>query len=115
MRQIALCGLAGWAGIVALAWWLADRRLSWCADPWQGKLADCNVAHAMETRDNVLVWGAVVALMAILIFVAATRYVHSRGERLYRRTQPLDQPTRDVGGGKDKIEVRQVSANDRIK
>ena len=66
MKRIAIGVLAAWCGIVALAWWLASERLRWCAGAY-GRMAHCNVVSAMETRDNVLVWGAAIPLM---LFVA---------------------------------------------
>ncbi|MCL6684468.1 hypothetical protein [Sphingomonas alba] len=54
--------LMGWAGIVALSWWLAERRIEICDDS-----ASC-VIRATAARDNALIWGLIIALVGAVLF-----------------------------------------------
>jgi hypothetical protein len=74
MKRIAIGGLVGWSGIVALAWWLADRRIELCR---YSSGYTCEL-RATAARDDVLIWGLTVALAAILLFAAAARYARFR-------------------------------------
>ena len=56
MRRVIIAGLIGWSATVALAWWLADRRLDRCYSQFE-----CS-RHAMAVRDNVLIWGPGIAV-----------------------------------------------------
>lgn len=63
MRWIAAMALTGWGGIVALAWWLADRRIAACYPMDSG----C-IERAHISRDAVLIWGPSVALAMLTGF-----------------------------------------------
>jgi hypothetical protein len=71
-------GLAGWAGIVGLSWWLADERAGLCGhfdnvinDSFRviGRQfvgdRDCYI-RALVIRDGVLTMGLTVALVGLL-------------------------------------------------
>lgn len=64
MRRTAIVGLTGWSAIVALSWWLADRRILLCH---YEESAGCAV-RATATRDAVLTNGLTVALVAFAGF-----------------------------------------------
>ena len=69
MKWIAVGLMAGWTGIVALAWYLADRRIWLCTnDVWPDKQSPC-FTRATATRDAVLIWGPAVGL-ALLVGIA---------------------------------------------
>lgn len=59
--RIIGAGLAGWAGIVALAWRMADKRIGLCSDLDR----DCEIATT-ASRDFVLTAGLTVALVVIV-------------------------------------------------
>lgn len=75
MKWIVALGLAGWAGVVALGWKLADERL--------GALCHYRAEHCdpklIAQRDAVLTNGLTVALVAAIAFALA---VWLRRERL---------------------------------
>ena len=85
MKWIVIAGLAGWAGIVWLAWTLANDRIGpGCAHTHCEKL--------FTQRDAVLTNGLTVALVA-LIAVAVLALV--RSERLKRGgANQAQRPTR---------------------
>ena len=94
MRRIALYGLAGWSGIVALAWWLADSRIEICR---HSSGYTCEL-RATAARDEGLFWGLAVALVAILLFAVAARYAHFRssGEVFPRPARALEPHDRET-------------------
>lgn len=67
MKRILGFGLAGWAAIVGLAWWLADRRIALCGYDESG----CKL-RATAARDTVLTSGLTVALV---VAVAALTWI----------------------------------------
>lgn len=69
MRWIAGMVLGGWGGIVALAWWLADRRAHFGPCFYDTR---CRMA-AFEARDEVLIWGPAVWLLLAAGFAFALR------------------------------------------
>lgn len=86
MKWIVIAGLAGWAGIVWLAWTLANERIG----------LGCAYTHCdpklIAQRDAVLTNGLTVALVA-LIAVAVLALV--RSERLKRGgANQAQRPTR---------------------
>lgn len=84
MKWIWLGVAAAWGGIVALAWWLADRRVAWCSDSY-GQVQNCKTISALATRDNVLIWGASIPLA---LFVVALLLGRMPVLRLNRRERP---------------------------
>lgn len=86
MKRNWIVAGAAWAGIVALAWWLADQRIEICSYERACKL------RATVTRDDILVWGVGVGLAALLlIFVgrAPPASERSAGSQSPRRTALL--------------------------
>lgn len=81
MKWIVLAGFAGWAGIVGLAWWLADRRLGGMCH-WREEY--CNPALIAQ-RDGILTGGLTIALIAALLIAVAV----VRSKRLNRPTNPV--------------------------
>lgn len=76
MKWIITLGLLGWAGIVALAWRMANERIALCG--W----GDSNcVIRATAMRDNVLVWGLTAALVALVVVGLAAWVRHERLKR----------------------------------
>lgn len=73
MRRIIALASTGWAAIVALAWWLADRRLAEC-HPYN---SECQQA-AMSARDYVLIAGLSVAFVAFLAVMFAAQLARRR-------------------------------------
>lgn len=73
MKRIVLMALTGWAAIVWLAYTLADRRVGWCS-----AYRDC-IERAQITRDNVLVWGAIIALLGLIV-AAVIEWRATRGQ-----------------------------------
>lgn len=63
MKRNWIVGGATWAAIVALAWWLADRRIQLC-----GYAENACILRATATRDDILVRGLSFALAALLLF-----------------------------------------------
>ena len=53
MKKNSIVAGTAWAAIVALAWWLANKRIAICGD-----YENACALRATATRDNVLVWGA---------------------------------------------------------
>jgi len=88
MRLIAIGGLAAWAGIVALAWWLADARIDICGF----EKTDCEL-RATAARDAVLIWGLIVSVISILAVTGVAQYRrHRRGAgsiRTVEQWQPM--------------------------
>lgn len=75
MRRAILAGAAGWAAIMALAWWMAARRIALC--PWEmgaggisAQDAGCLI-RTTATRDASLVGGLVVLLVLLILAAAA--------------------------------------------
>ena len=85
MKWIVLAGFTGWAAIVALAWWLADRRLgSMC----QRLEQYCNPALVAQ-RDAILTGGLTVALVAALaVAVIALRSKRLSGQSANQVQRP---------------------------
>lgn len=83
MKWIALGVLTGWTALVALAWWLADRRIALC----YRLETDC-IVRATTSRDNVLLWGPAVGLALLVALALAHR------QRLNRPTNPVQHPQR---------------------
>ena len=61
MKRIVGRALAGWAAIVALAWWLANKRILICE--WERA---CMV-RTVASRDAVLTGGLTVALVGLIV------------------------------------------------
>jgi hypothetical protein len=74
MGRIAGTGLAGWGAIMALGWWLADRRAGQCSDTY-----NCTV-HELGTRDAFLVFGLLVPFLAVtaLAFIGTRQSAQAR-------------------------------------
>lgn len=86
MRKVVVGVLAAWSGIVALAWWLADRRLAACHTWTEG----CNQFSLTATRDNVLIWGAATPLgLFVLIVLLGLLRLGAVSERLPLSSDPL--------------------------
>lgn len=85
MKRIICSGFAGWASIVALTWWLADRRIALCG---YGE-AGCRV-RAAAARDAVLTNGLTIGLAAVLAVATMAVLVRSRGGGVVER--PLGEP-----------------------
>ena len=68
MKRIALVGFTGWAGIVWLAWHLAEARIDACrySEGWTCAL------RATAARDTTLTNGLTVALLALLTLMLVT-------------------------------------------
>lgn len=77
-----------WAGIVALAWWLADRRIKWC-EAYDGSRYSCGGDERFDqiiTRDNVLLWGGMVPLaLFVVLTIAGRAQIRPLGWRWPRR------------------------------
>ncbi|QGN56176.1 hypothetical protein [Novosphingobium sp. Gsoil 351] len=56
-----------WAGIVALAWWLADRRIE------RDLFGNAESVAQVATRDNVLIWGGSIPLALFVLLTIAGR------------------------------------------
>ena len=74
MRRAILAGAAGWAAIMALAWWMAARRIALC--PWEmgaggisAQDAGCLI-RTTATRDASLVGGLVVLLPVAMVLLS---------------------------------------------
>ena len=69
MKLIALVGFTGWAGIVWLAWTLADNRIAACrySEGWTCKM------RATATRDGILTNRITVALVGLLTLMFLVR------------------------------------------
>lgn len=65
MKRITVMALAGWAGIVWLAYSLASARIGLC----YFHDTAC-IIRTTATRDNVLIWGAAVALLGLIVAAA---------------------------------------------
>lgn len=65
LRLLSVFALAGWASIVGLAWWLADRRIGLCGLP---EYNESCVLRATAARDDILITGLTVALALALLF-----------------------------------------------
>ena len=74
MKRIALVGFTGWAGIVWLAWTLADARLGPLC---RYRQLECN-ARLVAQRDAVLTNGLTVALVGLLALMLVTRQPDQR-------------------------------------
>lgn len=74
MKRIITLGLIGWTAIVALAWWLADRRIGACRYDSGGA---CEL-RATAARDIVLTGGLTVALVALLLVGTAAELIRRR-------------------------------------
>lgn len=66
MKQIVYGVSAAWIAIVALAWWLAERRIHLCD---YGDTA-CAI-RTTAARDSVLLWGPAVPLGVFVVLVLA--------------------------------------------
>ena len=77
MKRIVIAGLSGWAGIVGLAYWMANARIELCDYGSES----CAIATT-ATRDNLLIGGLVVALVAAV----ALAVIAARADR--RRAAP---------------------------
>ena len=73
MKRIALVGFTGWAGIVDLAWNLANDRIDACSYGSNG----CEL-RAIAARDAVLTNGLTVALVALLVLMLVARQPDQR-------------------------------------
>lgn len=87
LKRVAVIAFVGWAGILALAWWLADRRIAFCHDT-DSYTAQANcLVRATAARDSALILGLSVGLVgAILLSLVATRF-SSRSDRFARGAQ----------------------------
>lgn len=74
MRRFAVAGLAGWGAIMALGWWLADRRAVQCSDTY-----NCTVQE-LGTRDAFLVLG----LLVPFLIIAAMAFLGARPGAQFR-------------------------------
>ena len=81
MKWIWLGVLAAWSGIIALAWWLADRRTGSECYRWGNRCDPALVA----VRDYTLIVGLAVPLA---LFVALVIAGLIRTQRLNRRNYP---------------------------
>ena len=64
MRTIIILALIAWGAICAGAWHLADKRIAIC------NFEHMCVIRATAVRDDVLIWGPAVALVALLVLAA---------------------------------------------
>jgi len=95
MKRIVAGGLLGWAGIVALGWWLAQQRIELCPG-WPDYADKACVIRATAARDAVLTGGLTVALVGLLLVVAVkailrrprANMAQSAGEAMMRRKGP---------------------------
>lgn len=77
IKRIIAGGLVGWAGIVALAWWLAQMRIEICDKASATAEASCAV-RATAARDHVLTSGLTVALIGAVVAAFAWSVIRSR-------------------------------------
>jgi len=95
VRRIVTLGLTGWAGIVGLSWWLADRRVALCGYDETA----CKV-RATAARDTVLTSGLTVALALILIVAAWSVLTRRRTGpiegTLFPKMQPIETARREA-------------------
>lgn len=99
MKRLALTALVGWAGIMALGWYLADGRARHCPDTY-----NC-AANELGTRDAFLIAGLLVPfLVAVLLAILNARrgaplidrptgtngplLTHNKPKSAYRRSVP---------------------------
>ena len=92
MKWNWLVASTAWAGIVGLAWWLADRRVGYCGTYHDDAWARCAVAAA-ATRDNALLWGGSIPLA---LFVLLTIAGHARIGPLDRRWRRRPSSNREL-------------------
>ena len=91
-KRIVAFALTGWAGIIWLAWWMADKRIRLCGDSWDDGYRSCTI-RATATRDFVLTTGLTVALG----FIVIAAFVWWRGNerignwRSVNRSSEIDQ------------------------
>lgn len=93
MKRVLGLGFAGWASIVALAWWLADRRIAICYHADDG----C-ILRATASRDAVLTSGLTIGLAAVLAVATMAVLTQSRGREIVQR--PLGKPRHVAGAAK---------------
>ena len=81
MAKNWIVAATAWSGIVALAWWLADKRSDVC-----GSFdADCRF-DAAATRDSVLIWGLSIPLaLFVLLTIGGRAQIGPLGLRWPRR------------------------------
>ncbi|HET6940576.1 MAG TPA: hypothetical protein VFH89_00290 [Sphingomicrobium sp.] len=72
-RIIFIVATSGWAGIVALAWWLAGRRIELCSYLDN----DCEL-RATADRDYVLIAGLSIGLCLALLALLVTARLNRR-------------------------------------
>ena len=80
MIRVAAAGLAGWATIMALGWWLAGARANQCAETY-----NCKV-HELATRDAFLIVGLIVPFLVMAVFVI---WMARREHLLGHRVEPM--------------------------
>lgn len=66
MKTIIILALSTWGVICAGAWRLADARIAICGPSYDPSKAGC-IIRATATRDDVLLWGPAVALVALIV------------------------------------------------
>ena len=96
--RVAKVAVCGWAGIVSLAWWLANERITICEST-----DDRCIIAATAMRDSSLVWGLSIGLAGALVFAlilarrgGASRYRAPAGQvelRAVGQSQHFSQPT----------------------
>src|SRR3990167_6766806 len=87
MRWIATGALAGWLGIVWLAYVLAEQRMAACGySPFYDRACALRVTTA---RDNILIGGLTIGLLAVI----ALAYLWVRHDRLKRRSAAQPEAT----------------------
>jgi len=74
VKRPLLTAITGWAGIVALAWWLADRRIGICSgiSIYSAEVSHTNcIARATAARDSILIYGLSIGLVAAIVLSVA--------------------------------------------
>lgn len=75
MKRITTFALIGWAGIMALGWYLADGRARRCPDTY-----NC-AANELGTRDAFLIAGLLVPFLIAVLLAILNARSGARAER----------------------------------
>lgn len=78
-KRIIAGALAGWVGIVATGWVMADDRIQLCSHDWSGRIDDpACLIRTTAARDYVLTSGLTIALIGAVVAAFAWSAVRSR-------------------------------------
>ena len=95
VKRIVAGGFIGWAGIVALAWWLAHWRIEMCRFE-----SNC-VIRTTAARDHILTSGLTVALIGAVLAAVTWSVIRARNGDWQtsipmRPLQPSRRPTKEI-------------------